>query len=276
MPTRRLNSAERAQRLTEQHRLVQAAIDYLSGLVKTESAEPRSESAAYFERMRTEARTHFEQGKLAVLQKYFRDIAAPSLVQDGPTFAAYIQQTTGLPLNVQSDFEKRIARICKRKRIRTDAEFYSVRDMIDSLSSEVEQQETQLQLLYDLVAEYEGFIDVKDVGKPRPAAKRWQSTNTEVLRLASPDGRAILIVTESVCEDGAEWPPRTQLMLEHLENESGSGIYHANQVKAEITAQWDGNARLVVDVSQSTLNEQYPRKSEYGPMSHRIEVELLS
>jgi len=276
MPARRLNSAERAQLLTEQHRLVQGAIDYLSGLVKAESAEPGSESAARFERMRTEARTHFERGKLAVLQKYFRDIAAPSLVHDGPAFAAYIQQTTGLPLDVQSDFEKRIARICKRKRIRTGAEFYDVRDMIDSLSSEAEQQATQLQFLYDLVAEYEGFIDVKDVGKPRPAAKRWQSTSTEVLRLASPDGRAILTVTESVCEDKAAWPPRTQLMLEHLENESGSGIYHANQVKAEITAQWDGNARLVVDVSQAPFNEQYPRKSEYGPMSHRVEVELLS
>ncbi|MDO7846831.1 hypothetical protein Q5H92_10720 [Hymenobacter sp. M29] len=267
-----MTPTERVQRLNEQHRLVHAALDYLSGLVKAESVE----SGAHFERMRTEARTHFEQGKLAVLQKYFRDVAAPSLVHDGTAFAAYIQQTTGLTVNVQSDFEKRIARVCKRKRIRTDAEFYDVRDMIDSVDPEDEQQQAQLQLLYDLVAEYEGFLDVKDVGKPRPAKKKWQSTSKEVLRLVSPDGRAVLTVTESVYEDEATWPPRTQLMLLNPENDSGSGIYHANQVNADITAQWDSNTRLVVDVGRSDFNEQYPLRSEHGPMNNRIEVELLT
>jgi hypothetical protein len=172
MATKRLTPAERVQRLNEQHRLIQAALNYLSGLVRVESGEAGSESAAHFERMRTEARTHFEQGKLAVLQKYFRDVAAPSLVHDGAAFAAYIQQTTGFTLNVQSEFDQRIARVCKRKRIRTDAEFYDVRTKIDSLNLANEEQEAHLQLLYDLVAAYEGFLEVKDVGKARTSGRR--------------------------------------------------------------------------------------------------------
>jgi hypothetical protein len=175
MPTKILTASERAQLLEEQHRLVQAALDYLQGLVPADSDGAESESAAHFERMRTEARTHFEQGKLAVLQKYFRDVAAPSLVHDGAAFATNIQQTTGLTLNVQSAFDQRIARVCKRKRIRTDAEFYDVRTKIDSLNPANEEQEAHLQLLYDLVAAYEGFLEVKDIGKARTSGRRTAS-----------------------------------------------------------------------------------------------------
>jgi hypothetical protein len=175
MPIKRMTAGERAQLVEEQHRLVQAALDYLQGLVPADSADAESESAAYFEQMRTKAQTHFEQGKLTVLQNYFRDVAAPSLVHDGAAFAAYIQQTTGLTLNVQSEFDRRIACICKRKRIRTDAEFYDVRTKIDSLNPANEEHEAHLQLLYDLVAAYEGFLEVKDIGKARTSGRRTAS-----------------------------------------------------------------------------------------------------
>jgi hypothetical protein len=266
-------AAEKRQQVARQHQLVQAALTYMRTQLLGKAPDPTGEVAAHFEHLRTQAAEYQQQQKLAVLKKWFRDIAAPALVDDGPAFAAYIKQATGLDIDVQSDFEKRIARVCKRKRIRTDTEFYDVRDMIDSLDPFNLAHETQLQLLYDLVAEFEGFLDASEVGKPRPPVPPRRGTTTEVLLLPSPDGSKVLRITESVY-DGE--PDRTQLMLEYPASGAGMGLYHANQVGAGITARWEGNSRLVVDVRQAPFNEQYPRRELRGGMYDQVDVELLS
>jgi hypothetical protein len=266
-------AAEKQQQVDQQYHLVQAAITYMSTQLLGGVPDPTGEVAAHFERLRTQAAEYQQQQKLAALKKWFRDVAAPALVTDGPAFAAYIKQATGLDIDVQSDFEKRIARVCKRKRIRTDEEFYDVRDMIDSLDASNPAHETQLQLLYDLKAEYEGFLDAKEVGQPRPPAPPRRGTTTEVLLLPSPDGSKVLRITESVYEGE---PDRTQLMLKYPAQGAAMGLYHANQVGAGITARWEGNSRLVVDVRQAPFNEQYPRRGPYGGMHDRVDVELLS
>jgi hypothetical protein len=123
------------------------------------------------------------------------------------------------------------------------------------------------------VAEFEGFLDASEVGKPRPPVPPRRGTTTEVLLLPSPDGSKVLRITESVY-DGE--PDRTQLMLEYPASGAGMGLYHANQVGAGITARWEGNSRLVVDVRQAPFNEQYPRRELRGGMYDQVDVELLS
>jgi len=65
-------------------------------------------------------------------------------------------------------------------------------------------------------------------------------------------------------------------MLEYPARGAGLGFYHANQVGAGITARWEGNCRLVVDVRQAPSNEQYPRRGPYGGLYDQVDVELLS
>lgn len=273
MARKTLTVREKQEKLDQQHQLVQAALDYMDLHLLGESAVSGSDVGLDFERMRVEAAEHYRQQKLAKLNKWFRDIAAPALVNDDQGFASYIKQVTGLPFDVKSDFEKRIVRVCKRKRIRTDAEFYDVRDMIDSLDPSAPENETQLQLLYDLTAEYEGFLDARDVGKPRTASKVPKGKHTEILRLPSPDGLKVLTVEESSYEDGL-LGDRTQLMLEYPIHQSGSGLYHANQLDAGISARWEGNARLIIDISQSPFNELYPRHQQRGRMDDMVDVEI--
>jgi hypothetical protein len=273
MASKTLTASEKQQKLDQQYQLVQATLDYMSSEFLNGLAILDNETALHFDRLRAEAGEHYRQRKLATLNKWFRDIAAPALVNDGHAFAAYIQKATGLTIDVKSDFEKRIARVCKHMRIRTDAEFYDVRDMIDSLDPSDPEHETQLQLLYDLTAEYEGFLDAKDVGKPRKKGKALKGKHTEILRLPSPDGLKVLTITESEYEDQPEWD-NTQLILEYLIHQSGSGLYHANQVNAGISARWEGNARLIITTGQVPFNEEYSRQKQDGMMNDRVDVEI--
>lgn len=257
------STTKQTQQLDEQYRLVQAAVDYLEAQLPAAASTTDSEIAAHFRQMRTAAAEHYHHKKLALLKKDFRDIAASALATDSTAFATYIQQATGLPIDVRSDFEKRVAAIRKRRRIRTDDEFYDIKTMIDCLDPQVPAEAEQLHLLYGLTAEYEGFIPAKNIGKPRRKAKPHPGITTEIFKIFSPDGSKVVTATEHLNEVEPEWN-RTGLMLNFLNHGSGTGLYHTNQLGIGIIAQWTSNTDLVIRLGKAPYQASYAEKLYYS------------
>ncbi|MCR5890962.1 hypothetical protein LRS06_24880 [Hymenobacter sp. J193] len=249
-------------KLADHYQLVQTALDYLGATVLSESSVLDEELRAHYQKLRTDAAELYQQKKLAQLKRWFRDISAPALATDATGFAAYVKKATGLTIDVKSDFEQRIEHICKRKRIRTEEEYYEVKTMIDALDPTAPADEDRLQLLYDLVAEHEGLIQAKDVDKPRKRVKVVPPVMKEVVRALSPDGTKALTITERSYEQSPEWTG-TQVMLEFLSERSGSGVSHYDALDLGMTAYWKGNNTLVVELGKAPFDRQCANKLHY-------------
>lgn len=273
MPRATLTPEQKQQALEQQHQLLQATLDYLL-LQPSISSSADDFAATHFRQLKTKSAELLQKQRLAQLKKWLRDLSEVALLTDDGSYVAYVQQATGLTVDMRSSFEQRVADICQRKRIRSRADYDDVRAMIDHLDPSDPANDAQLTLLYELIAVYEGFLSAKDIGKPRPAYGPGPGVYSVALRVVSPDGEKALTFEEAAYTTTPEYNV-TGVMLNFLKSDSGSGVYQCRGIGLGLGAYWKDNETVVIETKASYEYAGQQREEQAGGMYQVVRIEYI-
>ncbi|WP_018343453.1 hypothetical protein [Cytophaga aurantiaca] len=260
---------EEKQSELKRHRdILLATFDYFIERSNVE-AYGEFDIVAHYQQLKEKTEEKYQKGSLTWMRQCLRDMNEATRETDDFGYGKYIKEKTGYDLDVFSSFHKRIDKIIEPKQIKTENQYRDVMSMIDNLCQQTPVDQQKLDLLNDLIIDFEDKIS----GTKTPKSKRQSSSKEKhffnvLLESPSPDNKRTLILTESGTEGIGE---HTQVFIQF--ESSCSGVYAPNGINLGIKTYWKDNNTIVIETKKEfRATEKWEQIQNYKDI---IKVEYI-
>jgi hypothetical protein len=243
-----LTPEEKQLELKRHKDILLATLDYFidrSANIKYDEFDP----VAHFKQLKQQTEEQYQKGRLTRLKQWLRDMTEEPRETDDLNFGRYIKAKTGYDIDIFGDFQKRIDKIIKRKKINTENEYRDVLGMVDNLCQQAPVDQEKIDVLNNLLIDFDDKIS----GTKTPKSKRKSSTKSnyftnQLSASYSPDSKRKLTLTESGTDKNYA---STQVFIEF--EQSGSGVYAANGINLGVRTYWKDNNTIVIETKKDYL-----------------------
>lgn len=155
MTEKKVNEQEKQSELVKFRDLVVATLDYYIGNPKMKVKTPEFDSNEHYHILRKDAEQHFQNGDLARLKGWFRDLIEIPVESKDLKFSQYLHEKTQYKVDIFKTYNKRIDKIIERGQIKTNAQFHDVSIMVDQLCQIQPNDSVKIVLLNKLLVDFE-------------------------------------------------------------------------------------------------------------------------
>jgi hypothetical protein len=157
---KKLTSEQKQSELKRHRDILLATLDYFIDryqAVKYDQFDP----VAHFQQLKLQTEECYQKGQLATLKQWLRDMTVEPRETKDKFFNDYIRSKTGHDYDVFNDFENRISKIIKRKKIKSEDEHRDVMSLIDKLCQTDPVDNVQIDMQNNLISDFENEFDKK-------------------------------------------------------------------------------------------------------------------
>ena len=156
-----MTKEEKHKELEKYRDLNLATLDYYieSPLLKIKTDD--FDSDQHYKSLKPVVEENFQKGRLTRLKQWFRDLTEMMVENEDFEFNEFIKNRTGYIVDINSKFIKRIERIIKREKIKTEEEYRDILIMVDNLSQQQTLEKPKLDLLNSMLLEFDNRLRTK-------------------------------------------------------------------------------------------------------------------
>ena len=134
--------------------LVLATIDYQLNLYKSIETKDYNFSS-YWEDLKPQTISHFNHGRLSILKRWFKDLSEPMRELRDFKFNEYLLERTGHKTDLFKKHPERIEKIIQKGKITSDNQFRDISAEVDNLLQTEPSNTLRIELLNNLLLNYE-------------------------------------------------------------------------------------------------------------------------
>ena len=108
----------------------------------------------YF-RLKTQAEEYYSKGKLTILKNWFKDLTFDFIEDRDFGFNEYLIKTTNYEIDIFESYFKRIEKIIEKDQIKTDSQFYELKNYVDYLIQNNNSDKVLIQRINELLLRFE-------------------------------------------------------------------------------------------------------------------------
>jgi hypothetical protein len=224
---------------------------------------------AHYQQLKEQTEENYQKGSLTRLKQWLRDMTEEPRETGDLSFSRYIKEKTGYDIDIFSSFQKRIDKIIERKQVRTESEYRDVLAMVDNLCQETPVDSDKIDLLNNLMLDFDDKISgTKTPKSKRKASRKNKHFINQLSESYSPDKRRKLTLTESGTDENYA---ATQVLIQF--EQSGAGVYAANGINLAIKTYWKDNNTIVIETKKDYVVIQ--RWEQVQSFQDVVKVEYL-
>ena len=106
-------------------------------------------------RLKIQTEEHYLKGKLSILKKWFKDLTSDIIDDRDFGFNEYLKQTTNYEIDIFESYFKRIEKIIEKDQIKTDSQFYELKNYVDYLIQNNNSDKVLIQRINELLLRFE-------------------------------------------------------------------------------------------------------------------------
>ena len=156
-----MTKEEKQKELEKYRTLNLATLDYYieSSMLKIKTED--FDSDQHYKSLKPLVEENFEKGRLTRLKQWFRDLIEMMVENEDFEFNKFIKNRTGYDIDIHSKLKKRIERIIKREKIKTEDEYRDILNMVDNLCQQPTLEKPKLDLLNSMLLDFDNRIRTK-------------------------------------------------------------------------------------------------------------------
>lgn len=135
--------------------LVLATIDYYLDNKLMQIKTPEFDTESYYKALKEQVEKHYQKGSLAKLKRWFIDLTQMPLETHDLKFNAYLNKKINYEIDVFESYFQKIDKVIFKGKITTDNQFHDVNHMVDTLCQAGPIYKERIELLNNLLLEYE-------------------------------------------------------------------------------------------------------------------------
>ncbi|WP_291119724.1 hypothetical protein [Empedobacter sp. UBA7248] len=105
--------------------------------------------------LKTQAEEHYSKGKLTILKSWFKDLTSDFIEDRYFGFNEYLIKTTNYEIDIFESYFKRIEKIIEKDQIKTDSQFYELKNYVDYLIQNNNSDKVLIQRINEILLRFE-------------------------------------------------------------------------------------------------------------------------
>lgn len=105
--------------------------------------------------LKTQAKEYYLKGKLTTLKNWFKDLTLDFIEDRDFGFNEYLIKTTNYDIDIFESYFKRIEKIIEKDQIKTDSQFYELKNYVDYLIQNNNSDKVLIQRINELLLRFE-------------------------------------------------------------------------------------------------------------------------
>lgn len=106
-------------------------------------------------RLKTQTEEHYSKGKLTTLKNWFKDLTSDFIEDRDFGFNEYLIKTTNYDIDIFESYFKRIEKIIEKDQIKTDSQFYELKNYVDYLIQNINSDKVLIQRINEILLRFE-------------------------------------------------------------------------------------------------------------------------
>ena len=106
-------------------------------------------------RLKTQAEVYYSKGKLTTLKNWFKDLTLDFIEDRDFGFNEYLIKTTNYDIDIFESYFKRIEKIIEKDQIKTDSQFYELKNYVDYLIQNNNSDKVLIQRINEILLRFE-------------------------------------------------------------------------------------------------------------------------
>ena len=106
-------------------------------------------------RLKTQAAVYYSKGKLTTLKNWFKDLTLDFIEDRDFGFNEYLIKTTNYEIDIFESYFKRIEKIIEKDQIKTDSQFYELKNYVDYLIQNNNSDKVLIQRINEILLRFE-------------------------------------------------------------------------------------------------------------------------
>lgn len=106
-------------------------------------------------RLKTQTEKYYSKRKLTILKNWFKDLTSDFIEDRDFGFNEYLIKTTNYDIDIFESYFKRIEKIIEKDQIKTDSQFYELKNYVDYLIQNNNSDKVLIQRINELLLRFE-------------------------------------------------------------------------------------------------------------------------
>ena len=108
-----------------------------------------------FIRLKIQTEVYYSKGKLTTLKNWFKDLTLDFIEDRDFGFNEYLIKTTNYEIDIFESYFKRIEKIIEKDQIKTDSQFYELKNYVDYLIQNNNSDKVLIQRINEILLRFE-------------------------------------------------------------------------------------------------------------------------